>query len=469
LSWLLNGRFAEQGQASHGVMEAHSALRLRLAPLPAELVGCTDTVSDLQKTLKNLYSRELGYFEEESTGVIWTGAFAVRSFLKFAALYVAVIMPVVSNAQGGPAGVATEVVAMRQMSETVSVFGEVVAGRESAVASRVAGIAKEVPIRVGALVKQGDVLARMDTERLEIDLSVAEANIAIAEAGIAVAEAQFERAEKALRRAENLRANSTIAEAQLDDRASDYAEAIGSRAEAMARITAARTARNLANYNLTNATIRAPFDGVVLQVATEVGQFVSAGSEVATLIDTSAMEVEANVPARFIDALSPQNAVGAMTDTGGALDLTLRAILPTEFSATRTRPVLFDINGAANVAVGQSVTLDVPVSAPRDVLVVPKDALVQARGGWSAFVNDAGKASPRTVVVGAALEDGFEVISGLVEGDEVVVRGNERLRPGQDIAPMGGGGRPPAAAEGGEGGPPADAAAKEADEPAEKG
>lgn len=396
-----------------------------------------------------------------------SGAVVVRSLTFVAVLCAALIVPMALHAQGRPAGVSTDVVTMRQMSETVSVFGQVVAGRESAVASRVAGIANDVPIRVGAKIKKGDVLARMDTERLEIDLSVAEANIAIAEAGIAVAEAQFERAEKALRRAENLRANSTIAEAQLDDRASDFAEAIGSRAEAMARITAARTARNLANYNLTNATILAPFDGVVLQVATEVGQFVSAGSEVATLIDISAMEVEANVPARFVDALSPQNAVRAKTDTGGALDLTLRAILPTEFSATRTRPVLFDINGDADVAVGQSVTLEVPVSEPRDVLVVPKDALVQARGGWSAFVNDAGKASPRTVVVGAALDNGFEVISGLVEGDEVVVRGNERLRPGQDIAPMGGG-RPPAAEEG-EGGPPADAAVEKAGEPAEKG
>ena len=327
----------------------------------------------------------------------------MRALILASAVFAAIWVPAAVEAQGRPAGVSTQVVTTREMAETVSVFGQVVAGRESAVATRVAGIAKEVPIRVGARVQEGDVLARMDTERLEIDLSVAEAEIAIAEAGIAVAEARLERAEKALRRAEDLRANSTIAEAQLDDRASDYAEAIGSRQQALARITSARNAMNIARYNLENATVRAPFDGVVLQVSTEVGEFVSAGSEVATLVDTGSMEIEANVPARFINALNPDVRVPAKTDTGGALDLSLRAILPTEFSATRTRPVLFDINGPSDVAVGQSVTLDVPISAAREVVVVPKDALVQARGGWSAFVNDGGKASPRTVVVGAAL------------------------------------------------------------------
>ncbi|MGB1208215.1 MAG: efflux RND transporter periplasmic adaptor subunit, partial [Paracoccaceae bacterium] len=139
--------------------------------------------------------------------------------------------------------------------------------------------------------------------------------------------------------------------------------------------------------------------------------------------------------------------VQARTDAGNTLTMTLRAILPTEFTSTRTRPVRFDLTGdTATTAVGQAVTLDLPVSAPRDMLVVPKDALVQAGGGWRVFVNDDGKASPRSVTIGAAIGDSFAVLSGLAPGDEVVVRGNERLRPGQAIST--GRGRP-----GGEGRP----------------
>jgi multidrug efflux pump subunit AcrA (membrane-fusion protein) len=67
---------------------------------------------------------------------------------------------------------------------------------------------------------------------------------------------------------------------------------------------------------------------------------------------------------------------------------------------------------------------------------VPKDALVQGRGGWTVFVAQDGKAEPRTVQIGVALGERFEVLDGLRDGDMVVTRGNERLRPGQEIAPM---------------------------------
>lgn len=349
-----------------------------------------------------------------------------------------IALPAFAEAQGRAAGVTTAIVTTSEMAETVAVFGEVVAGRESAVAARVGGVAQEVPIQVGDLVSKGEVLARLDTELLQIELAQAEAQIAISQAGIAVSEARLDRAEKAFRRAETLRQNSTIAEAQLEERASDFAEARGAQQEALARIKASQNALEQARYRLDNAVVRAPFDAVILEVATELGQFITAGSQVATLIDTSALEIEANVPARFVSALRPDQPVIATTDVGDTLTLMLRAVLPTEFAATRTRPVRFTVkNSDVAIAVGQTVTLDVPVSAPRDVLVVPKDALVQAQGGWSVFVHQDGKAMPRTIEIGAALNNSFEVLSGLAEGDEVVIRGNERLRPGQDIAPSG--------------------------------
>ncbi|WP_172975716.1 efflux RND transporter periplasmic adaptor subunit [Roseivivax sp. THAF197b] len=359
------------------------------------------------------------------------------------ALLALLSLPQDAQAQGGPASVATEEVTMRTMSETVSVFGEVVSGRQSAVAARVAGIVTGMPLSVGDRVSEGAILAQLDTEFLEIDRDLARAEIEIAEAGVTVASAQRDRAEKALRRAEALAANSTIAQAQFDERSGDYNAALGAEQQARARIQAAETALAQAEYRLENATIFAPFDAVLLEVTAQKGEYIGAGAQVATLLDLGATEVEANVPARFVPALRDDQPVEARTDAGGALDLRLRAILPTEFAATRTRPVRFAITSTErDVAVGQSVTLDVPISAPREVIVVPKDALVQGRDGWSVFINADGKAQPRTVEIGAALDGGFEVISGLAPGDEVVVRGNERLRPGQDIAPANGGSAP---------------------------
>jgi RND family efflux transporter MFP subunit len=338
-------------------------------------------------------------------------------------------------AQGRPAGVTTEVVVAQNMSETVAVFGQIIPARESDVAARVMGVVTEVHVRIGDAVTAGAILARLDTERLEIEVQQAQAESAITEAGIVVAQTRLDRAETALRRTESLAASSTASQAQLDDRAGLYAEALASFQQARARRLTSETVLRRAEYNLNNADVRAPFAGVVLDVPTEVGQFIQTGNVVARILDVATLEVEANVPSRYIQALQKEVPVVARTDGGDTLTLALRAVLPTEFTSTRTRPVRFDLNGDVGmVAAGQSVTLDLPVSAPREMLVVPKDALVQANGGWRVFVNAEGKASPRTVSIGAAIGGGFAVLSGLTPGDEVVVRGNERLRPGQSIS-----------------------------------
>ena len=339
-------------------------------------------------------------------------------------------------AQGRPAGVTTDVVSTREIAETVSVFGQVVAGRQSDVATRVMGVAAASPLRVGDKVETGDVVFRLDTERLRIELEQANAELAIAEAGLEVAKARLERTQKALERTRSLVSNSTVSQAQLDDRSGEYAEALGSVQEAEARITAAKAGLSGAQYNIDNAVVRAPFAGTILEVAADVGEFVSAGTVVVRLLGSGALEIEANVPSRFIGALQSGQEVKARTDAGSEMALRLRAILPTEFSSTRTRPVRFVPTGeVSDIAVGQTVTLDVPVSRPEEVVVVPKDAVVQSGGGWQVFVNAEGKASPRQVEIGRAIGNAFEVISGLATGDEVVIRGNERLRPGQDIAP----------------------------------
>lgn len=355
----------------------------------------------------------------------------------FAAFTVFLIMALSGSAiaQGRAAAVSTDFVTTREVAETVSVFGQVVAGRQSDVASRVVGVADESTLRVGDRVEKGDVLFRLDTERLEIELEQANAEIAIAEAGVEVAKARLDRTRKALERTESLVSNATVSQAQLDDRQGEYAEALGSLQQAEARIVAAKAGLSRAQYNVDNAVVRAPYDGTVLEVVAEVGEFVSAGTVVVRLLASEALEVEANVPSRWISALETGQEVRARTDAGGEMLLSLRAIIPTEFASTRTRPVRFvPVGDVTQIAVGQTVTLDVPVSRPEDVIVVPKDAVVQSGGGWQVFLNEDGAATPRRVEIGRAIGDAFEVTSGLAEGDEVVVRGNERLRPGQEIA-----------------------------------
>lgn len=343
-----------------------------------------------------------------------------------------------AQAQGGPAAVLTDLVERQSVAETVTVFGQIVATRESDVAMRVAGVVADVQVFVGTQVDAGDILAVLDRDLLELELRSKRADIAEATAGVEVARASLTLAERGFARVDGLRGTSAFSQGQFDDRESAVAQARGGLAQAQARLLNAEAAADRAAYDLDRSVLRAPFSGTVLQVMVDPGEYVQVGAPVARVVNIDDLEIEANVPAEFIPALVPGMNLRGTQANGMPLPLTVRAVLPTEFSATRTRPVRLTGDMSllgAQVAVGQTLTLEAPREAPRDILLVPKDAVTQARGAWSVFVHEDGKAVPRTIEIGQSFGERFEVLSGLAPGDEVVVRGNERLMPMQDIAP----------------------------------
>ncbi len=342
------------------------------------------------------------------------------------------------SAQGRATAVGVASVEQRELSETVPVFAEVVTARDGAVASRVAGYVETVHVLSGTRVNEGDLVVELNADLLTILLAQAESQMAEALAGIATARVRVDRASTAFARVDALRGSSSFSQGRFDDAQADMFEARSQLAEAQAREKSNEARVAEARYQLQRSRITAPFSGVVIEVNTIPGAFIQAGTPVVRLLDTGSFEVQASVPSRYVASLEAGQIMSGSLETGEELPLTLRAILPLEDPSSRTRAVRFaapDLGALTNVAVGQSVTVQIPVGAARDVLAVPKDALVQARGGWTVFVADDGKAQPRNVEIGVALGDQYEVLSGLAPGDLVVVRGNERLRPGQDIVP----------------------------------
>lgn len=341
-------------------------------------------------------------------------------------------------AQGGPAAVSVQAVATSVMSETVPVFAEVVTSRDGSIAGRIGGYVDRVNVLAGDQVTAGDVLVELNQELLTIRIDQSRAQIAEAQAGTVTAQARLDRAQIAFDRVEALRATSAFSQGRFDDAQADLLEARSQIAEAQAREKSAEARLAESEYQLERSEITAPFSGIVLEISTIPGAFIQAGTPVVRILDTDAFEVRADVPSRYVDTLQTGAIAIAQLGEGAEISLTLRAVLPVEDTSTRTRAVLFTADGIENaglVAVGQSLTVDIPVSAARDVLTVPKDALIQSAGGWTVFVAADNKAVPRSVGIGAALGNQYEVLDGLQPGDLVVVRGNERLRPGQDIAP----------------------------------
>ena len=366
------------------------------------------------------------------------------AFKLLTALCVAVALPGAfagkAQAQGRAASVITEIVALGPISDTTPVIGQLVASVEAEVATRRAGIAGEVLFTIGDKVRKGDLLVRLETEQIEIEQRSAQASLETARAGVAAAEASLALAQQGLNRQTRLQGSTAFSRAQFEDLQQEAARAQSELARAVAQVGMAEASMAMMAYNLSNTEIRAPFTGVVTERIAQPGQFLRVGDPVARLLDVDRLEIEADIPTELTTGLPPGKQVRVRFGGDVTARATVRAALPIETIETRTRPIRFstDLSGVdpLRIAVGKSVSLDVPVSAPREALLAPKDALVQARGGgWSVFVVEDGKANPRAVTLGVSAAGQIEILSGLDVGDEVVVRGNERLRPGQDVAP----------------------------------
>ena len=194
--------------------------------------------------------------------------------------------------------------------------------------------------------------------------------------------------------------------------------------------------RKLAEINLYNATVRAPYSGVITRRYAEVGAYVKVGDPLVGMIDDQHLEIEAEVPANRIAGLSPSLRIKAFVNGTTPITATVRAVVPNENPQTRTRTVRFVPqlpDGLKDIANNQSVTLQLPSNSQNSAVTVHKDAIISRKGMTLVYLAQNGKADIRPVRLGEAVGSRFIVNNGLAPGDLVVVRGNERLRPGQPI------------------------------------
>ena len=367
-------------------------------------------------------------------------------------------------AQNDATLVQVDAVKREPLNQTFMVIGRLVARQRGDVAARVAGPVAEMRVQVGDRVSRGDVIAVVDRKRpawrrdvaaaevheSKASLANAEARHAMAQAGVARDEARLALARQAFERLDLLRASVAFSQARLDDLEQetiaamsevDFARAAVQEALSLIDQNLARVERSRANLanaidDLDDTAVRAPFDGVVTLRHTEVGAYLDVGATVITLVNDRDVEIEADVPYDRLGALSAGSEVSFRFDAGPWSRASVRAIGVVENPRTRTRSVRFmpDLDGVAdNLADGQSVSLSLPVGPPRDIVTVHKDAITRGVNGAAVFVVNGDAAERRLVSLGEAIGNRFEVLGGLEPGELVVVRGNERLKPGQTI------------------------------------
>jgi RND family efflux transporter MFP subunit len=350
--------------------------------------------------------------------------------------------------QATPVGV--DEVRSEPMSQTIPILGRFVAPQSGVIAARSPGPVARIRVSVGDHVKQGDILAELDQDRLRANLELEQARLQALDARRKAAEAKENYALQELRRLEKLRKTPAFSQYDYDSRAQELEIARSSREEAQAEISRGKVAKDLVEIELRDSQIRAPFPGVVTLRHTSEGAWLRVGDPVVTLVNDIELEIEADVPAGRLQGLQPGMRIEARLGSRdhARFEAEVRAVIPDEDPAARTRPVRLIpvLQGfAEQLAVNQAVMVYLPAgTAGEEIVSVAKDAVIRRGEQALVYLVKDGTAQPRPIQLGEAVGNRFQVLDGLNPGDVVVIRGNERLRPGQSVSYPG---QPPQAAQ----------------------
>ncbi|NIA70126.1 efflux RND transporter periplasmic adaptor subunit [Pelagibius litoralis] len=360
-----------------------------------------------------------------------------RLWLAVACLFAAgSLLSPAAMAQQDESLVRVDPVRSEPLSQTVPVVGRLVARQAGLVAAKNSGPILEFRVEVGDRVSAGDVIAVLDGVSMGAERDLAAAELTVAQAVLNTKQAQVTLARQELQRLERLKQSAAFSQARFEDARQEVAIAEAGAREAEASVVSARASLRLADINLEDMEVQAPYDGVISQRLSEAGAYASDGDALVRMIADKSMEVEADVPANRLLGLTQGAAVEVVLDDGTLIGATVRAIIPDENPLTRTRAVRFiprfgEIT--TPLANEQSVTVMVPIGAPRQIVSVHKDAIIKRPDGTMVFVVSDGHAQPRPITLGEAVGNRYEVVQGLAEGEQTVVRGNERLRPGATV------------------------------------
>ena len=290
------------------------------------------------------------------------------------------------------------------------------------VAGEVAGKVVAIEAQDGDRVKKGQVLARLRPQWYELQQREAVARLEESRARLRLAESK-------LARARELFEAEVISQQDMDDAVSEQTAWQGRESQNEAQIAQLE-------LSLALLRVRAPFDGVVTRKLTEVGQWIVNGGAVAEMISLDRLEVRVDVPERYYDTLrrGTQTRISFEALPDFSLTGTIERIVPRVGDQARTFPVKISIsNPDGRLGVGMLASVDLPIGETKTATMVPKDAVVRIGPDDVVYRISNGTAERVDVRSGTASGAWIAVSGGIRAGDKVIVRGNERMMPGQSV------------------------------------
>lgn len=327
------------------------------------------------------------------------------------------LFPTLAVAQWGPASVVTDKATMRLLSPSVEVPGTVVSRHDSRLASELD--AKLVWIaEVGTEIKKGETVAKLEDFTFKVREMEAQSRVDREQANVDFLESELERLER-------LSAQNLSAKRQLDQTKADLAVARSDHRIAQAQLGYAQIAMHVTE-------IRAPFDGVVTERLRNLGEHLNTSDEVVRLVDPRSLEVVARAPLSTVNFIRKGDVLHVSNDYRSG-NTPIRTIVP--FGNPQSHMFEVRLDADPDVwTVGESVRLSMPTAAAKEVLAVPRDALILRREGAAVFkIGKESTVARVNVIVGLGAGRHIEVFGELHDGDQVVVRGAEGLSDGMAV------------------------------------
>jgi RND family efflux transporter MFP subunit len=287
------------------------------------------------------------------------------------------------------------------------------------------GLVAGVAVRVGDRVKAGQPLLQLDTELLDRD-------IALAEVRLAQSELRIKHAEKNYRRLEALYAEQGASEKDFDEALftwRDLQEEKKLAGQVLARLQLQKE----------KSLVTAPFAGVVLEKRVETGDWVKSGDAVFRFAATETLYVRVPVAETMLKFVVPGEKVAVRVHAyDRELTGTMAEFDPVADEKTKNVFLKVRIPPQADVAENFSATVYVPASTKKRLGLIPRDALVKIQGQDFVYTIKDGKASLLPVHIVTWLGDLVAADNPhFLEEMQVVVEGNERLRPDQPVTVSG--------------------------------
>ena len=335
-----------------------------------------------------------------------------------------------------------------QLITRLSASGYVVAQRKADVATKITGQIVSIMVREGSVVKEGQVMARLEDRDVKAAVDQNRSNLSLAQARVQEAKANLEDASLNYERMSKLVKSGAVSRSEYDAAQSRYLASKASLDAAQAAVESNRAALQGSEVSLSYTEIRAPFDAVVLtknadvgDIITPLGSAANAKASVVTIADLSSLEVEADVSESNLSLVSP----------GEPCDITLDALPGVHFrgvvdtivpTVDRTKATVLvkvrfvdkdpRILPEMSAKVG-FLSRDLKPGEQRPRVMVSKSAVVSGDREKYVFLVRGGKAIRTPVRTGEELGSMVTVLQGVKPGDTVVTNRPKGLKDGSKV------------------------------------